>query len=332
MKQQQSESHTVAVTGASGHVGANLIRALLADGRSVRVLEHKDSRGYEGLDVQVVEGDVLNEKTLGELVDGVDIVYHLAAKIYLGAGEDKETENVNVIGTRNVANACLNNNVKRLIHFSSIHALSPYPKNEIVDEKRNLITSESAPCYDCSKAAAEEEIYAAVKRGLDAVVISPAGIIGPFDFKPSPMGKLLLDLNRLPFFPLCEGGFYWVDVRDVAAGAIAAEMYGKRGERYLLAGEWLSLLSIADIVSECSSKHTHCFALPVKLAEIVAFFIEKFGRLTKTSPSFTTAAVHTLQHYRHVNIEKAKNELGFSPRPIKQTISDTLSWYREIGK
>ncbi len=318
----------VAVTGASGHIGANLVRALINQGRRVRVLEHLNNYGYAGLNVEVVKGDVCEIDSLNEFFNGVEIAYHLAAKIYLGNKKDSITEKVNIIGTKNVAQACLAKNVKRLIHFSSIHSLSPYPLNEIVDEKRPFISGQNAPCYDLSKAAGENEIQKAVKLGLDAVILNPCGVIGPNDFEPSAMGKLICDMKKKRFLFLCHGGFNWVDVRDVIHASLAAEKKGRMGERYLISGEWISLLKLAQIVSKYNLKRSFFYALPTDLANLLAYFVETYGNLTKTSPSFTSAAVQTLQHYRYINNEKAKNELGYFPRPIEETIKDTLAWYK----
>lgn len=317
----------VAVTGASGHIGANLVRALINQGRHVRVLEHLSSCAFDGLDVEIVKGDVCDIDSLNKLFSDVDIVYHLAAKIYLGNERDSETEKVNILGTKNVAQACLAKNIKRLIHFSSIHSLSPYPLNEVVDEQRPFISGQNAPCYDLTKAASEREILKAVKQGLDAIILNPCGVIGPNDFSPSAMGKLICDIKKKRFLFLCQGGFNWVDVRDVVDAALAAEKKGRRGERYLISGEWVSLSRLAQIISKYSLKSSSFYALPLNLANFVAFFVELYGKLTKTSPSFTCSAVQTLQHYRYINNEKAKNELGYIPRPIEETIKDTLDWY-----
>ena len=317
----------VAVTGASGHIGGNLVRALIDQGRHVRVLEHHYTKGYEGLNVEIVKGDICNIESLDRLCNGVDIVYHLAAKIYLGKKRNLETENVNIIGTKNVATACLNKKVRRLIHFSSIHALSPFPLHEVIDEERPFISNSDATCYDFTKAAGEQEIQKAVKLGLDAVILNPCGVIGPWDFFPSAMGKLILDMSQKRFFILCQGGFNWVDVRDIVDAATAAEKKGRSGERYLLSGEWVAVSEIAKIISNYALKQSFYCTLPYRLAHLLAYFTEGYGNLAHTTPRFTCSAVKTLQHYRYVSNDKAKKELGFSPRPIAESLGDTLSWH-----
>lgn len=324
----------VAVTGASGHVGANLVRALLAQGRHVRVLEHRDENGfpidnagYKGLDVEVVEGDVRSFESLDRLCNGVDVVYHLAARISLSRKRDIETERVNIEGSHHIARACLNQKVKRLIYFSSIHALSAFPLHETIDERRPFTLHDNAPCYDLSKAKGTIEIQKAIQAGLDAVILYPCAVVGPYDFMPSAMGKLLCEMSRKRLLLLCEGGFNWIDVRDVVQAALAAEKQGRTGEGYLLSGEWLRLSEIANIILRHTQKKSLCWSLPAGLAHWVGRFVEIYGGLTKTNPRFTSAVVETLQHYRYISNEKAKRELGFSPRPIEETIIDALTWH-----
>lgn len=320
----------VAVTGASGHIGANLVHALTSQGKFVRILEYGHHLREKQSNVEVIKGDIRDLDALYKLFDGAEIAYHLATKIYLGSKRDIETEEVNILGTQNVIRACLAKKVKRLIHFSSIHALSPFPLNEVIDESRPLISDKKAPYYDLSKAAGELEIQKAIQSGLNAIILNPCGVIGPSDFEPSEMGKLIRKMSCKKFLLLCKGGFNWVDVRDVVAAAITAETQGKIGERYLLSGEWLSLSKILKIIQKQTGKTSFCCSLPASLASYIAVVIEACCRLTKSSSSFTVTAVRSLQHYRYVSNDKAKRELGFNARPIEETIIDTLAWlYRK---
>lgn len=322
----------IAVTGASGHIGANLIRTLCEEKKHVRVLDFYASNAYAGLDIEIVKGNILDQKIVSEFIDGADLVYHLAGKIHLGEDRNIEMEKVNILGTRNIVQACLKNKVSRLIHFSSIHAMSPHPANAIVDEDRPLITTQKAHWYDRTKAEGEMEIYKAINEGLNAVIIVPCGVIGPFDFIPSAMGRMLMDLKNKDVVFLCAGGFHWVDVRDVVSGAISAANKGRSGERYILSGEWLSLREIGEIVDEFYGKRTRYVTLPYWVAHLVAHCAERYGRLIKRPSLFTPAAINTLQNYRYVSIEKAKNELGFQSRSIRNSIVDSLNWYHQEGK
>jgi dihydroflavonol-4-reductase len=322
---------TVAVTGASGHVGGNLVRALLAQGRKVRVLARRDRRALAGLDVEFVEGDLFDEASLARLVDGAETVFHLAARISIVGPEGGLVERTNVLGPRNVAAACLDAGVKRLVHTSSIHAFSTHPNSEVVDENRAFALGRGHMDYDRSKARGTLEILAAVERGLDAVIVHPTGIVGPNDFKVSRMGEVILDLyhKRLP--ALIDGGYNWVDVRDVVAGLLAAEQKGRRGERYLLTGRWAHVVELAALVTKSTGRPTPRLATPRWLALPASYGSLLWGRVTHTTPKFTPKAVRSVSMHRFISHMKATEELGYAPRPLEETVRDTLAWFAEAG-
>ena len=319
----------VAVTGAAGHVGGNLVRALLEEGRSVRVLVRNDTRAIDGLDVEIVRGDVLDPAALKKLFRGVRTAYHAAGKISIMTSHDAEVLRTNIEGARNVAEACLACGVGRLVHFSSIHAFCSDPGGEMITEERELV-SRSDFCYDRSKAAGQREVLKGVARGLDAVIVNPTGIIGPIDYKPSRMGETLLDIyhSRLP--ALIDGGYNWVDVRDVVQGAIAAERKGRTGECYLLAGHWKSIADIAETVTAVSGIRTPRLVTPLWLCAGVSHVSQLYSKVTNTSAKFTPYAIKTLRRHRHISHSKAGKELGYRPRPFEETIRDTLMWFDGI--
>jgi dihydroflavonol-4-reductase len=322
---------TVVVTGASGHIGANLVRTLVGEGRRVRVLVRRQERALDGVECERVTGDVLDPSSVDRLVRGADVVYHLAAKISL-ADRDDECGRINVEGVRNVTEASLRHGVRRLIHFSSIHALSPEPTGGIVDEKRALnVEGDLVPVYDRSKAAGQRIVLCAVTRGLDAVILHPAGVLGPYDFTPSRMGRVLLALahGRMP--GLVEGGFSWVDVRDVVSAALAAEKKGRPGEAYLLSGHWRSVHEIAALAAEVTGRPPPVLSSPMWLARAVAPLATWGAELLRVEPLFTRASLHALRNHRLTSHEKAKRELDFDPRPTRDTIADTYAWFREMG-
>lgn len=319
------------VTGATGHVGVNLVRALLQEGRRVRVLMHEDRGGcLDGLDVERAQGDVLDPASLRRAVDGVEVVYHLAALISVLRRQDELVHRVNSIGPRNVVEACLDARVKRLVHFSSIHAFSAFPTTGVIDETRAPTGSEpGVPAYDRSKAAGEREIEAGITRGLDAVIVNPTSVLGPHDYRPSRMGATLLSLERREFPALVEGGFNFVDVRDVVSGALAAEQKGQTGHRYLLSGRWASLREIAEIVEKVSGARAPLFTFPMWAAALVAPLAEAFADARSEEARFTPASLHIVCHHRWITSRKAEAELGYRARPLHETIADTLAWLRE---
>jgi dihydroflavonol-4-reductase len=319
----------VVVTGASGHVGAVLVRELLRRGRKVRALVRRDRRALEGLDIREVRGDVLAPESLMRAFEGAETVYHLAAIISIARKNVEHIRAVNVQGVENVVESCLQRGVKRLVHFSSIHAFSPYPRQETVDESRSLVTEEQLMPYDWSKAEGERTVLRAVQRGLDAVVVNPTAIVGPFDFKLSEIGRFFLSLyhNRIP--ALVAGGFDWVDVRDVVDGAIAAQERGRTGERYVLSGEWVTVKELSRMVEECTGHRTPRFVAPMWLARLGVPFVSLQSAFTGEKPLFTRGSLHTLRHHRYISHEKASRELGYSPRPLREAVEDAFSWYED---
>jgi dihydroflavonol-4-reductase len=326
-------SETVVVTGASGHLGANLVRQLLTAGRRVRVLVFGETRPFDGLDVERVSGDVLDERSLAPAFQGAGVVYHLAAFISIVGSERARVEAVNVGGTRNVVRACLAAGVRRLVHFSSIHAFRQLPLDEPLDESRAASDTGKAPAYDHSKARAEREVLAGVERGLDAVILNPTAVLGPFDFEPSRMGRVLRDLQRGALPALVTGGFDWVDARDVAAAAIAAEQRGRRGERYLLSGTYLPVRDLAVLVAELSGAQVPRVVLPQWLVRPIAPLAELWSEISGGEPRFTRDSMVALRTgHPRIRNEKARAELGFAPRPLRVTVEDTLRWFRDGGR
>jgi len=322
----------IVVTGAAGHVGANLVPALLARGRKVRVLVHADRRAFQGLDVEVMPGDIRDPESLVDAFKNAEVVYHLAARISIFQHDWPLLEAVNVTGTRNVVEACLRCGVRRLVHFSTIHSIARSTGEGTVDELESLVESRRYPAYDRSKAAAEKEVCQGVERGLDAVIISPTGIIGPNDYKPSHFGDALLRLanGRLP--SLVSGGFDWVDVRDVVRGAVRAEEKAPAGAKYILSGHWVSLREVAGLVARITGVPAPGFVCPMWLAQVGAPFISAFDRLAGRRPLYTSVSLQALRDNRDISHQKATGELDYQPRPFKETLIDTLRWFEENGQ
>jgi dihydroflavonol-4-reductase len=323
---------TVVVTGATGHVGANLVRTLIAQGRPVRCLVHLNSRPIDGLDVEKVDGDVSDPDSLYRAFQGADVVYHLAARLSLSMDDWPTLEAVNVEGTRHVIAACLRAGVGRLVYFSSIHALEQAPLSVPVDESRPLVTSRRCPPYDRSKAAAEKVVRLAIEQGLDAIIINPTAIIGPHDYEPSYFGEALLRLARHNLPALVTGGFDWVDVRDVVSGAMFAEARAPQGAGYLLSGHWVSMCDIAAGVAEITGVPASRFVCPLWLARVGVPVIKGISRLNGRRPLYTDVSLRALQSNRRISHAKATRELGYLPRPFRETLFDTLRWFEENGQ
>jgi dihydroflavonol-4-reductase len=319
----------VAVTGASGHLGANLVRALLEEGHDVTALVRRDFRAIEGLPIRRVQGDLFEPPALRQTFEGAEIVFHLAGMISISGDRTGSVRRVNQLGPRGVVAACLETGVRRLVHVSSVHAFSPYPADAPVDETRGPSDGDpNAPAYDKSKVLGEREILDGVSRGLDAVIVNPTGIIGPHDWKPSRMGRVLVALARGRMPALVDGGFNFVDARDVARGAIAAGRAGRRGERYLLPGSWWTVPALAREVARISGTRPPFLVAPMPLARLAAPLVEAWSRLTGSTPVYTSESLHALRNHREIRRDKAQRELGYEPRPLEATLADTLAWFR----
>lgn len=321
----------VAVTGASGHVGANLVRALVARGDDVRVLLRADDRAVRGLAVGRVSGDLFDPASLASLVAGAEVVFHAAAEISISGDRDGGLERVNVLGTRHVAAACLAAGVRRLVHFSSIHALASPRDDRPMQEAEPFVAAAGAPAYDRSKAAGEREVLAAAERGLEGVILNPTAIVGPFDFKPSHTGRLIVALARRRIQALVAGGFDWVDVREVASAALAAADRGRPGERYLVSGHWLPITELAREVARASGATAPRFVAPLWAARLGVPFVTVFARVLGREALYTAESLRAIRLSRRVDGTKARRELGHAPRPFAETIRDSVSWLRHNG-
>jgi dihydroflavonol-4-reductase len=260
------------------------------------------------------------------------VVYHLAAYISISSDEWPLLEEVNVIGTRNVVEACLRCGVRRLVHFSTIHNMTHGPKDTPINESNPLVESRRYAPYDLSKAAAEKEVLKGIERGLDAIIISPTAIIGPHDYRLSHFGEVLLRLanGRLP--ALVAGGFDWVDARDIVQGAVRAEEQAPTGAKYVLSGHWVSLLEVAKLVELITGVPAPGFVCPLWLARIGAPFTTTLDRLAGRRPLYTSVSIQTLRDNRRISHQKATKELDYHPRPFRETVIDTLRWFKENGQ
>lgn len=323
---------TVVVTGAAGHLGSNLVRALLARGHMVRAFDcTRDWRALQGLDIEVVRGSVCDPDDLRRAFAGADMVYHAAAIISLKMDDWPLLEAVNVAGTRNVVQACLEARVRRLVHFSSIHALRQQPWGVPVDESSPLVDDPTLPPYDRSKAAAEREVYKGLERGLDAIIINPTGMIGPNDYRPSYFGSVLLALGRGSLPALIDSGFDWVDVRDVAEGAIRAGEQGTAGSRYLLSGHWVSMPDTAQIVQEITGTRIPRFVCPYWLARFAANASDAVVRNAAYRAVFNRVSLRALHSNRRISHDRATRELGYHPRPFRETLRDLFGFFKRVG-
>ncbi len=319
----------VAVTGANGHVGACLVRLLLKENHEVRVLVHTGSRALQGLNVETVKGNLDDPASLERFCHNREIVFHLAAKISIGSESYDEVYKVNVEGTKNLTIAARKAGVKRFIHFSSIHALQQFPQDMPLDETRPPALH-SKMAYEKTKALAEKWILEQTDADFQVVVLNPTAIIGPFDFKPSYLGQVIRMIYKGTLPGMVPAGYNWVDVRDVAQAAVMAIEKGEPGERYLLSGEWQSLKSLAGMICVHRNKKCRVPIFPFWLARMGVPFMVLYARWKNRVPLYTKISLNILQSAnQHILNDKAGRVLGFSPRPLEESVADTLAWFKK---
>ena len=318
------------VTGATGHIGNVLVRELVSRGFKVRalVLAEENDHFLKKMGVECCEGDILDSDTLTGEIEGAEIVYHLAGVISIMPGKNEQVYRVNVEGTRNVVRACLKTRVKRLVYTSSIHAIKRIPAGTVVDERIPFETEQTAGAYDRSKALATLEVLEWVKQGLDAVIVCPTWVIGPYDFRYSEMARLILNCLKRKNQLYIDGAYDFVDVRDVVYGLIQACEKGKRGETYILSGEKISVKDLMNMVSEMGEVQFSRTSVPLWVAQFVAFFTPTFYRLSKTKPLITPYSLHTLRSNSDISHDKASRDLGYQNRSLRETIHDTIKWLK----
>ena len=318
----------VLVTGAAGHLAAALIRALLESGEGVRafVLPGEDVASLDGLAVDLVRGNVLDRDSLEAALRGVTVVYHLAGIISIMPGHGDVMRRVNVEGTANVASLARMAGVK-MVYVSSIHALARPPLGIPIDERVPFDPASQAGEYDRTKAAASLAVLAETARGLDAVIVCPTGIVGPWHYRGGPpMNGQLRTWSRPGVHFVVDGAFDWVDVRDVARGMMLAAARGRAGETYIIHGNRVSIADLFTLVRRASGNRTRSLRVPFGLALLAAFFAPLHSRLWRKQVSFTRYALETLASNSLVSGAKAERDLGYTPRPLADTIRDTVAW------
>lgn len=319
------------VTGASGHIGANLVRLLLQHGESVRAVVHRNTVALEGMSPEKVFGDVCDVESLEKAFRNADVVVNLAGRISIARHAEREVNPVNVVGTGNVVEAARQCSVRRLVHFSSIHAIADLPADEVTDEDSPLVSGDRVAAYDSSKAWGELTVMEAIRDGFDAVVVAPTAVVGPYDFGPSHFGNVLLGMARRRIPVLVGGGFDWVDVRDVAEAAIRAGTASSVSRKYMLSGHWHSVMDVSRMASRYTGIPAASLAAPRPLARLCGSITETMCGLTGKQPLFTACAVDALAQHPRVSHDKASRELGYSPRPLEETLKDTYDWFRDNG-
>ncbi len=327
--QHQGKHPKVLVTGATGHIGNVLVRELRSQGYPVRalVLPGESLEPLEGVDLEIVEGNVLDPDALARAMQGIQGVFHLAGVISIMPGDDERVRRVNVDGTNNVIRAARQAGVRRLLHTSSIHALKRV-EGVIMDESLPFDPDNPVGAYDRTKAEASLAVLSAVREGLDAVIVCPTGVVGPHDYLGSEMGNLILGWLKAGVSLLIDGAYDFVDVRDVALGMILAYEHGATGAVYILGGEQIQLTRMQQIVRDIAGLKARVLKVPARLALFFTNFTPLFYRLTRTKPKFTRYSLVTVMGNSVISSERARRELGYQPRGLQESLTDTVRWWQ----
>jgi dihydroflavonol-4-reductase len=322
----------VLVTGATGFVGAHLVRALLAQGHQVRCLVRPASRldNLEGLAVERVVGDLCDGAAVAGAVEGCEVVYHCAAHYRLW-GEPGDLYRHNVDGSRNVLRAAARAHVRRVVHTSSVGALGIERDGRAANEATPVSLDDMVGHYKRSKFLAEREAEAWARRGLPVIIVNPSTPVGELDIKPTPTGQIVVDFLARRMRAYVETGLNFVDVRDVAAGHILAAERGKPGEKYILGNQNLTLKELFDRLARISGIASPRLRLPhwvpLALAHLEAPLARRLGR----PPRVPLEAVRMSARRMFFDTSKAVRELGLPQSPIEPALERAVSWFRARG-
>jgi dihydroflavonol-4-reductase len=322
------------VTGASGFVGSAVARALQARGARLRLLVRASSprKNLEGLDAEVVVGDMSDPAAMAAATRGVRHLFHIAADYRLWAREPEEIVRNNLAGARSVMTAALAAGVERVVYTSSVATLGFSDDGAPSDESFRLSPGEAVGAYKRSKVIAEREVERlAADEGLPVVIVSPSTPIGPRDVKPTPTGRIIVEAaqGRMPAF--LDTGLNLVHVDDVAAGHLLALDRGRQGETYILGGQDVSLGRMLADIAALTGRKPPTVSLPRAPLYPLAVATEALAFLTGKEPFLTRDALKMSRHHMFFSSAKATRELGYAARPYGEGLLDALEWFRGAG-
>lgn len=323
---------TTLVTGASGFLGSHVTRQLVARGESVRVLLRASSnnRAIADLPLEYITGDLRDSTSLPRALNGVSRVFHVAADYRLWAKRKQDIYDSNVGGTKNLLVAAKQAGVSQFVYTSTVATIAvdrPQHPDEFTDAKLDEMVGH----YKRSKWQAEREVLDAAKQGFPAIVAMPTTPVGPWDWKPTPTGKIILDFlnGKMPGY--VETGLNFVGVEECAAGHLLVAEKGKIGERYLLGGENLTLKAVLDLLAKITGLPAPKLKIPHGVALGVAYANTAFARLLGREPQIPVEGVKIARHMMFVNTARSPKELGFQPGSVAAALERAVKWYAENG-
>jgi dihydroflavonol-4-reductase len=318
------------VTGATGFIGAAVGRLLAQQGHQVRVLVRASSnrRNLEGLQAEVVCGDINDQGAVFRAVAGCRYLFHLAADYRIWVADPTQMLQTNVAGTVNVMRAALESGIERVVHCSSVAALGLTRDGTPADEETPIDPQKIVGAYKQSKYASEQAVRALIRdEGLPAVIVNPSSPIGVRDIKPTPTGRMVVDAANGKIPAYVDTGLNLVRVEDVALGHLLALEQGRIGEGYILGGENLSLRQILTMICEEAGRGPPWIRLTPELVWPVALIDELLARLVGFEPRVTRDHLRMARTRMYFSSAKAARELGYAPRPVRPAIKEALAWF-----
>lgn len=327
---------TVLVTGGSGFVGSAVVRALLERGEAVRAMSRagSDPRLLEGLDVERVQADLDDPESLRRAVSGCRALFHVAADYRLWVPAPEAIYRTNVEGTTSLMRAAAEAGMERIVYTSSVATLGLTRNAQPADEETPSTIRQMVGHYKRSKFLAEQAVQRLIdEEGLPAVIVNPSAPIGPRDIKPTPTGRLVLDVARGKLPAFVDTGLNVVHVEDVADGHLLAFVRGRIGERYILGGENLRLGEIVAGIASAAGVRAPRMKLPIAPLMPIAYATAAYWRLAgKTSEPFITVdGLRMAKKLMFFSSAKAERELGYRARPAADAFKDAIAWYRTCG-
>ena len=321
------------VTGGTGFVGSHVVRALLDKGRRVRCLVRPQSRreNLKGLPVEIATGDLTDPPSLTTALSGIEMLYHVAADYRLWAADPGEIYRANAGGTDHLLGAAAKAGVSRVVYTSSVAALGLTGDGSPADETTPVERSKIIGHYKKSKYDAERVAEAWARRGLPVVIVNPSTPIGERDIKPTPTGQMIVDFlnRRLPAY--VDTGLNLIDVRDVAAGHLAAAERGRSGERYILGHRNMTLKEILDLLASLTGLPAPTVRLPHWIPLAAAAVTTGIAQVTRRPPRVSLESVRMSTHRMFFDPSRAVRELGLPQTPVEQPLSRAVAWFREHG-
>jgi dihydroflavonol-4-reductase len=322
------------VTGGTGFVGANVVRALLKRGAEVRALvrPRSDTRNLDSLAVELVAGDLRDRGSLEAALEGCDTVYHVAAMYTLWARDRQEIYDSNVTGTINMLEAAGQAGVQKIVYTSSVATIGLPKDGAPGTEEVPLSPEDLVSDYKRSKYLAEQEALKYAQRGLPVVIVNPSFPVGAWDVKPTPSGQMIVNFLRGKIPAYVDTGLNVVDVEDVAIGHVMAAEKGRIGERYILGHANLTLPEVFRLLAQVSGMNAPRLRLPYSVAYLSACVSEAIARTITHKPPFVTLAGVQLSRKRmFFDTAKAVRELGLPQTPAIEALSKAVQWFRAHG-